>query len=77
MSRQKTANKKRQYHTKEFKLSAVKMVLEEQLEVSEAANRLGVPTETLKRWVKTQEKRNTSKDSESPVDYEESFAKCA
>lgn len=40
MSKQKIANKKRQYHTKEFKLSAVKMVLEEQLEVTDAANRL-------------------------------------
>lgn len=68
MSKQKIANKKRQYHTKEFKLSAVKMVLEEQLEVTDAANRLGVPADTLKRWVKSETRKNNSKDQASLKD---------
>jgi transposase len=68
MSKQKLVNKKRQYHTKEFKLSAVKMVIEEQLEISEVANRLGIPTVALKRWVKTQTKRNISQNHESLKD---------
>jgi transposase len=65
MSKQKAVNKKRQYHTKEFKLSAVKMVLEEQLEATEVAGRIGVDAEDLKRWVKTEHQKKSSKDQES------------
>lgn len=65
MSKQKPLIKKGQHHTKEFKQSAVKMVLEEHLEVADVATRLGVPTETLKRWLKAEEKRTTSKDQAS------------
>jgi len=65
MSKQKVGSKKRQYHTKEFKLSAVQMVLEEQLEVSEVASRLGIKSEDLKRWIKSEEKKKVSKDNES------------
>lgn len=65
MSKQKECSKKRQYHTKEFKLSAVKMVLEEQLEASEVASRLGIKSEDLKRWIKSEEKKKVSKGHET------------
>ena len=65
MAKQKPLIKKGQHHTKEFKLSAVKMVLEEHLEVADVATRLGVPNETLKRWLKAEEKRINSKDQAS------------
>jgi transposase len=65
MSKQKTMTHKRQYHTKEFRLSAVKMVLEEHIEANEVANRLGIKANDLKRWIKNEEKKKTSKDQES------------
>ncbi len=65
MSKQKPLIKKGQHHTKEFKQSAVKMVLEEQLEASEVASRLDIPVSMLKRWIKNEERKNTSKDQES------------
>ena len=65
MSKQNNATKKRQYYTKEFKLSAVRMVLEEQHEATEVSNRLGIEVEDLKRWIKSEEKRKVSKDKES------------
>ena len=65
MSKPKVVSKKRQYHTKEFKLSAVKMVLEEHLEATEVASRLGIKVEDLKRWVKLEESKKVSKDQEA------------
>jgi transposase-like protein len=65
MSKQKPLRTKGQHHTKEFKQSAVKMVLEEQLEVTEVASRLGIPIAMLKRWVNVEVKKNTSKDQNS------------
>jgi transposase-like protein len=56
MAKQKTLTRKRQYHTKEFKLSAVKMVLEEHIEANEVAKRLGLNANDLKRWAKLEEK---------------------
>ncbi len=68
MAKQKTLTPKRQYHTKEFKLSAVQMVLEEHIEANEVANRLGIKANDLKRWIKSEEKRKVSKDQESMKD---------
>jgi transposase len=68
MSKQKTLTPKRQYHTKEFKLSAVKMVLEEHIEANEVAKRLGLNTNDLKRWVKSEEKKKVTKDQEAMKD---------
>ena len=65
MSKNKSVSKKRQYHTAEFKLSAVKMVLEEHLEATEVAGRLGVKVEDLKRWIKNEESKKVSKDQET------------
>lgn len=59
MSKQKTASNKRQYHTKEFKTSAVKMFVEEQLEASEVAESLGLKVEDLKRWIKSEDKKRS------------------
>ncbi len=39
-------------YTKEFRLEAVKLVLEEHLAWAEAARRLSLPTSTLANWVK-------------------------
>lgn len=68
MAKQKIVNKKRHFHTKEFKLSAVKMVLEEHLDAAEVASRIGVKIEDLRRWIKTEEKKKVSKDQESMKD---------
>ncbi len=68
MSKQNPLNHKRQYHTKEFKSSAVKMVIEEQLDISEVASRLGLKVEDLKRWVKSEDAKVVSKDQESLKD---------
>lgn len=68
MSKQKTASNKRQYHTKEFKTSAVKMFVEEQLEASEVAESLGLKVEDLKRWIKSEDKKKVFKDQESLKD---------
>lgn len=65
MAKQKTMIQKRQYYTKEFKLSAVKMVLDEHIERTEVASRLGVKVNDLSRWIKTEEKKKNSKDQES------------
>ena len=65
MAKQKPLIKKGQHHTKEFKQSAVKMVLEEQLEATDVASRLGIPIAMLNRWVKIEVKTTTSKDQES------------
>lgn len=65
MSKNRANPSKGKHYNKEFKLSAVKMVLEEQLEATDVATRLGVPVDMLKRWVKTQVKRTTSKEQQS------------
>ena len=39
-------------YTKEFRLEAVKLVMEEGLSWGEAARRLSLPTSTLANWVK-------------------------
>jgi transposase-like protein len=65
MSKDRANPSKGKHYNKEFKLSAVKMVLEEQLETADVAHRLGVPVEMLKRWVKTQVKKMTSKEQQS------------
>jgi len=41
----------RQYYTEEFKLEAVKLIRESGLKLSEAANRLNIPSQTLKNWL--------------------------
>lgn len=46
MSKQKTVNKKGQYHTTEFKLSAVKIAPEEHIEATEPAGRLVLTLKT-------------------------------
>lgn len=68
MSKQNPPSNKRQYHTKEFKSSAVKMVIEEQLDASEVASRLGLKVEDLKRWVRSEDTKKVSKDQESLKD---------
>jgi transposase len=65
MSKKKVDAGKRQYHTREFKLSAVKMVLDENLDAKEVATRLGIEVDDLKRWLKSEEKKKLSKDQES------------
>ena len=39
-------------YTKEFRLEAVKLVLEQKLSAGEAARRLGLPSTTLENWVR-------------------------
>ena len=39
-------------YTKEFRIEAVKLVLEEGLSWGEAARRISIPTSTLANWVK-------------------------
>lgn len=41
----------RQYDTEEFKQEAVKLIRESGLKISEAANRLNIPLQTLKNWL--------------------------
>ena len=41
----------RQYYTEEFKQEAVKLIRESGLKISEAANRLNIPSQTLKNWL--------------------------
>ena len=41
----------RQYYTEEFKQEAVKLIRESGLKLSEAANRLNIPSQTLKNWL--------------------------
>jgi transposase len=65
MSKQKPLLNKGKHQSKEFKQSAVQMVLEDHLEVSDVASRLGIPKEALKRWLKAEEKRISSKDQAS------------
>lgn len=65
MTKTKNSKPKRQYHSKEFKDSAVKMVLEEKHEAADAATRLGIKVEDLRRWIKDTERKKTSADQES------------
>jgi transposase len=62
MTKAKPKNDKRQYHTREFKTSAVQMVVAEGLEVKDVASRLGVDPLALRRWVANEEKSKMSKD---------------
>ena len=41
----------RQYYTEEFKQEAVKLIRESGLKLSETANRLNIPSQTLKNWL--------------------------
>ena len=68
MSKNGANPSKGKHYNKEFKLSAVKMFLEEQLEVTDIATRLGVLVCMLKRWVKTQVKRTASKEQQAMKD---------
>ena len=45
-----TKTQKKAY-TKEFKIESVKLVVEQQLKVTEAAQKLGITHSTLSRWV--------------------------
>ncbi len=65
MTKTKTAKPKRKHHSKEFKDSAVKMIQEEKLEATDAATRLGIKVEDLRRWIKESEKKRLSSDQES------------
>jgi DNA invertase Pin-like site-specific DNA recombinase len=47
-----------QYYTEEFKQEAVKLIRESGLKLSEAANRLNIPSQTLKNWLYRE--KNTS-----------------
>jgi len=49
MARQKS-NRKRRAYTDEFKLEAVKLVLEQGLSVAEAARNLGIHANILRNW---------------------------
>lgn len=68
MNKQKAKTSKRQYHTKEFKTSAVKMVTDEGIGAAEVASRLGVDVITLRRWITSVEKAKASKNQESMKD---------
>lgn len=68
MTKLKAKNNKRQYHTKEFKTSVVKMVIDDGLEVSDVGGRLGIDVVTLRRWISSIEKANVSKSQESMKD---------
>jgi transposase len=48
----------RKAYSKEFRESAVKMVLEQRRAVPEAARNLGVLESTLRYWLKTQKQRS-------------------
>ena len=52
-------------YTKEFKEDAVKLVLEEGYGPNEAARRLGIPSATLRDWVKRVTGENDSDDNRS------------
>ena len=65
MAKSKITLKKRQYHTKEFKLSAVNMVLNEQIETTAVATRIGIDVLAIRRWVSLQKNKNTNKSQES------------
>ena len=41
----------RQYYTEEFKQEAAKLIRESGLKLSEVANRLNIPSQTLKNWL--------------------------
>ncbi len=68
MNKQKGKLSKRQYHTKEFKTSAVKMISDEGVEPSEVASGLEVDIITLRRWISSVEKAKASKNQESMKD---------
>lgn len=59
---------KRQWHTKEFRSSAVKMVLEEGIEAKDVASRLGIDLMALRRWTNKEQQTKSSKDQESMKD---------
>lgn len=61
---------KRQYYTKEFKEEAVKLVLEEGYQVTEAARSLGINVNLLSKWKKDQEEKETKSQSERNLELE-------
>jgi transposase len=50
--------KKRKSYSKQFKLDAVKLITEQDYNVSEAARNLGIDHKTLRRWKKQLEADN-------------------
>ncbi len=65
MSKSKSSTPTRQKYSREFRNSAVKMVVEENLDLKEVATRLGVELVNLRRWVSmgTAEKASQDKNS--------------
>lgn len=57
----------RQYYTEEFKQEAVKLIRESGLKLSEAANRLNIPSQTLKNWLYRDKVAVSSTTSRKPV----------
>lgn len=68
MAKLQKKESKRQLHTKEFRASAVKMVLEEGIEAKDVASRLGIDLTALRRWTNKERQTKTSKDQESMKD---------
>lgn len=65
MSKAKTSPQKRQKYTREFRDSAVRMVVEENLDAKEVATRLGVELVNLRRWVSLATAERASQDKNS------------
>ena len=59
--------RKRRKFTKEFKEEAVKLVLEEGYQISEASRNLGIHANLLGRWKREYEDGKGGSDSESSV----------
>jgi transposase len=68
MAKKQTNTNKRQLHSREFRLSAVKMVLDEGLSRSEVASRLGVDEAAVSRWTRKAKAEKVSVDQESMQD---------
>ena len=49
----------RKHYTKEFKLDAINLVLDQELTIAEAARSLGIRANMLGRWVKESREDNT------------------
>lgn len=57
----------RQYYTEEFKQEAVKLIRESGLKLSEAANRLNIPSQTLKNWLYRDKTPDSTVTSRKPL----------
>ena len=58
---------KRKYYTKEFKDDAVKLILGEGYQVSEAARNLGIHASLLAKWKRDFEEQETISQSEKDL----------